>query len=295
MSAGWVAGTTRARALARRRVGPAACRRIAARRSTDEAIAALGSTAYRHGVREGQDLITAQHGVLSTLLWHVRILAGWIPGTGTAALRTLAGWFEIANVEATKSGGQFFELGALATAWPSLRSAVDLRAALTDSPWGDPGGSGPRAIGLGMRTSWALRVATVSAETRPWAAGAAALLAARETFGEARTFPEPLAGLFGTATRRAGDLTEFGDLLPPEAAWAIGDIDSPDDLWVAETRWWRRLERDGFALLGGTRHGLPTVLGAVAVLAADARRARASLELAARGGGPLEAFDALVA
>jgi hypothetical protein len=35
------------------------------------------------------------------------------------------------------------------------------------------------------------------------------------------------------------------------------------------------------------------VLGAVALLAADARRVRAALELAARGGAPLEAYDAL--
>jgi hypothetical protein len=35
------------------------------------------------------------------------------------------------------------------------------------------------------------------------------------------------------------------------------------------------------------------VLGAVAVLAADAHRVGAALELAARGGRPLEVFDAL--
>jgi hypothetical protein len=69
-------------------------------------------------------------------------------------------------------------------------------------------------------------------------------------------------------------------------------IDQPTDLWRAETVWWRRVEADGFALLRKGSSQRP-LIGAVAVLAADAWRVCAALELSDRGGAPLEAFDAL--
>lgn len=295
MTAAWVAGATRARALARRRAGVATARRIAALPTLGQAVAELIATPYGHDVRDGQDLGAAQHAVLSTLLWHVRVLAGWLPGAGTAALRALCGWFEIANVEGVPYGDPAFELGAMATAWPSLRHAPDLRAALRASSWGDPGSGDPRDVQLGMRTSWARRVAAVSEETRAWAAGALALLIARERFLDGRVPPDFPADLLGTGPARAQDLAEFGRRLPAEAAWALCDVSAQGDLWAAEVRWWIRLEQDGHALLSGSRYGLGSSLGAVALLATDARRVRASLELAARGGHPVEAFDALFA
>jgi hypothetical protein len=295
MTAAWVAGTTRAKSLARRRAGIGAARRFAALPTLDEALAALRSTPYRRDVRVGQSLITAQHAVLSTLLWHVRVLAGWLPGAGTAALRTLAGWFEIANVEARLFGEPFFELGAMATAWPALRDASDLRSALAATAWGDPGGSDARSVQLGMRIQWARQVAAVSSDTRPWAAGAFALLVARERFMEERRLSDLPADLIGPGAIRAGGVAEFGRRLPAEAAWALKGIGAPEDLWVGEARWWARLEQDGQVLLSRPGFGLGPVLGVVAALAADARRIRACLELASRGGHPLEAFDALLA
>jgi hypothetical protein len=295
MTAAWVAGTTRARSLARRRAGSGVARRAASSRTLEEALAALGSMPYRHDIRAGQSLDEAQHAVLATLLWHVRVLAGWLPGTGAAALRALAGWFEIANVDASLFGGPFFDLGAMATAWPRLRNAPDLRRALAASPWGDPGTDDTNAIRRGLRIRWARRVAAVSPDARPWAAGALALLAARERFSDGRPLPEPPVDLLGRETAGADDITEFGRRLPADAAWALNGTEMPGDLWVAETRWWARLERDGHALLADSRLDLGPVLGAVAVLAADARRVRAALELASRGGRPLEAFDAVVA
>lgn len=299
MTAAWVAGTTRARSLARRRAGTGAARRFAAMPALDEALAALRSTPYRRDVRVGLGLLEAQHAVLATLLWHVRVLAGWLPGVGTAALRTLAGWFEIANVEALLFGEPVFELGAMATAWPALRNAPDLRAALAATPWGDPGEGDARSVQLGMRIRWARRVAAVSPDTRPWAAGALALLIARERFVEERPppdLPPDLSpDLLGTSAAAAGDIVEFGRRLPADAAWALHRVGAPGDLWTAESRWWGRFERDGHGLLSGPGFGLGPVLGAVAVLAADARRIRAALELASRGGHPLEAFDALMA
>jgi hypothetical protein len=295
MTAAWVAGTTRARSLARRYAGFGAARRVASSHTLEEALAALGSTPYRHDIRAGQSLAEAQHATLATLLWHVRVLAGWLPGPGTAALRALAGWFEIANVDASLFGGPFFDLGALATAWPRLRNAPDLRRALATSPWGDPGTDETSAIRLGLRIRWARRVAAVSPETRPWAAGALALLIARERFADERPPPGPPVDLLGRDTAGADDLTGFGRRLPADAAWALHGTETSGDLWAAETRWWARLERDGHALLADSRLDLGPVLGAVAVLAADARRVRAALELASRGGRPLEAFDAVVA
>jgi hypothetical protein len=295
MTAAWVAGTTRARSLARRRAGLGTARRVASSRTLEEALAGLGSTLYRHDIRGGQSLAEAQHAILATLLWHVRVLAGWLPGPGTAALRALAGWFEIANVDALLFGGPVFDLGAMATAWPRLRSAPDLRRALAASPWGDPGAADTRAIRLGLRIRWARRVAAVSPDARTWAAGAFALLVARERFIDEQPLPEPPADLLGRDAAGADDLTELGRRLPAHAAWALHGTETSGDLWVAETRWWARLERDGHALLADSRLDLGPVLGAVAVLAVDARRVRAALELASRGGRPLEAFDAVVA
>ncbi|WP_329249022.1 hypothetical protein OG417_02415 [Actinoallomurus sp. NBC_01490] len=295
MTAAWVAGTTRARSLARRCAGPDVAREVASSPTLEGALARLDATPYRRGVRPGQPLLEAQHALVGTLLWQIRVLAGWQPGTGTAALRALAGWFEIANVDALLSGGPFFELGTMATAWSDLRNAPDLRRALSASPWGDPGGDDARSIQLGMRMRWARRVAAISPDTRFWSAGALALLIARERFAEERPLPEPPSDLIGRRTAGAGDLTEFGRRLPDHAAWALRGTETPACLWAAETRWWSRLERDGRALLSGARLDLGPVLGAVAVLAVDVRRVRAALELASRGGHPLEAFDAVLA
>ena len=295
MTAAWVAGTTRAKALARRCAGPETARRAASEPTVDGALAVLGPTPYGHGVHAGQSLAETEHALLATLLWQVRVLAGWLPGRGAAALRTLAGWFEIANVEARLFGGPFFELGTLATAWSDLRNAPDLRSALAASWWGDPGGGDARGIQLGTRIRWARRVAEVAPETRPWAAGALALLVARERFTGGPPLPELPADLLGADAAAAGDIAAFGRRLPRDAAWALHGVEAPSDLWPAETRWWARFERDGHTLLSGSRFELGPVLGAVAVLTADVRRVRAALELASRGGGPLEAFDALVA
>ena len=50
-------------------------------------------------VRVDQTLAEAEDAVGRTLLWHLRVLAGWLPRTGVDQLRLLAGWFELANVD----------------------------------------------------------------------------------------------------------------------------------------------------------------------------------------------------
>src|SRR5450759_574036 len=131
MSAAWVAGSVRARAMTRRRLGRAAVRSLAASPSLEEALSSLAHTPYGHDVRTDQTLAGAQHAVVETFLWNVRVLAGWVPREGVTILRILLGSLEITNVhdhllrlsgrglEATEPPAPY-RLGGLSTAWPRL-------------------------------------------------------------------------------------------------------------------------------------------------------------------------------
>ena len=254
----------------------------------------------------GQALAAAQHAVADTFLWDLRVLAGWLPPHGVDLLRSLACWFEIANVEellqawAGRPAGDEFRLGALATAWPRLRQARSLdglRAGLAASSWHDPGGGSAHDIRLGLRARWAARVAAAGDPARTWAAGAAALLLAGQRFAIGRAIqPAVMDGalpLLGRGAAQAPTLDRLRGCLPARARWALAGVSSPDELWQAEVAWWARVERDGRILLRSSGPDSGPVLGAVVVLAADARRICAALEIAARGGGPLEAYDAV--
>lgn len=306
MSAGWVAGSVRARALVRRRMGAEAVRRLAACPSLGHALQMLAATPYGANIRRGQALAAAQHEVASTLLWDLRVLAGWLPRDGVRLLRTLGAWFEMANVDellqaiAGRPAGAEFRLGALATAWPQLRQAAslgELRAALAVSTWRDPGRETTQAVRLGMRARWAARVAELGDPARTWAAGAAALLVAGERFAAGRAIdPAVMRSAFrllGAAADRAATLGELAGGLPAQARWVLTGITSPAGLWRAEAALMSRVEQDGLLLLRSSGMNRGVVLGAVAVMACDAWRVRAALELAARGGAPLEAYDEL--
>ncbi|HEY7260222.1 MAG TPA: hypothetical protein VH589_01915 [Trebonia sp.] len=306
MSAGWVAGSVRARALAHRRLGPEASRRLASAASLADALRALAVTPYGGRIRPERGLAAAQYEVASTLLWDLRVLAGWLPRDGVRLLRTLGAWFEVANVDellqAMKGGraDREFQLGALATAWPRLRQATTpagLRAELADTAWRDPGGESVHAVRLGMRARWAAQVAALGEPASSWAAGAAAVLVAGERFAAGRAVaPSVMRGalrLLGPDASGAATFGGFASAVPASARWALAGVGSPGDLWRAEAAWRHRVEEDGLRLLrtSGTDSG--AVLGAVAAIAADTWRVRAALEIAARGGGPLEAYDEL--
>ena len=62
---------------------------------------------------------------------------------------------------------------------------------------------------------------------------------------------------------------------------------------VAEAAWWRRVEEDGFGAAAQLGHGPRPLLGAIAVLAADAWRVVRPSNLATVEGAPLEVFDAV--
>ena len=201
MSAAWVAGSVRARAMASRRLGTAGVRALASSGSLDAAVDTLAHSPYGLRVRSGDTLSAASRGVAASLLWNLRVLAGWLPAQGAEMLRALAGWFEIANVDEhlhALSGHRAtapFELGTLATAWPRLArtsSLDELRDALTTSIWGDPRGSTPREIQLSMRFAWADRVVgprTPGDQAGPWARSRWSWLGSRSVGGR----PCPMA------------------------------------------------------------------------------------------------------
>jgi hypothetical protein len=303
VSARWVAGSVRSQAMARRRLGDDAVRAVAASGTLGEAVQALGGSAYGARLRPDDDLAAAQRGVAETLLWDLRVLAGWLPAQGTEALRVLAGWFEIANVEehlrvlAGEPADAPFRLGHLSVAWPRLAacgSRAEVRSTLAASAWGDPGGETPREILLGMRLAWAERVAGRVPAAASWARAATALLLARP--GIAGRLPERAATaairLLGGRAAAAVSVPELAAALRPPVRWVLAGSAAPADLWIAEVRWWRRVAADAAALLAAGGFGPGPAIGAAALLAADARLACAALESAARGG-VREAFDAV--
>ncbi|KES04265.1 hypothetical protein BU52_26005 [Streptomyces toyocaensis] len=307
MGAGWVAGATRARALRTRCLGEDGVRTVAGSGTLEDALRYLAATPYRHDVATGATPAEAQRAVSSALLWHLRILAGWQPATGTAAVRALAAGFEISNAEhrlRSLSAGSPdpdpgglppppYRLGTLAIAWTRLaraRTPAELRTALAASDWGDPGGDSPAAVATGMRVSAAVRLATSVPGAERWAASRLALLLGREVFVAGRRIPDVsarrAARLLGPRAVDAGSYADFREALPATAAWLLDGVDEAAGLWRAESRWWEAVEEDGRELLRRSRFGPHPVVGAVAVLSADAWRTRGALELAARGGGP---------
>ncbi|MBE1494022.1 hypothetical protein H4696_001122 [Amycolatopsis lexingtonensis] len=307
MTAEWVAGTVRARALLNRRLGTAALRELAVAPSLAEALPAVADSPYHRYVRTGQTLAQAQRGIADGLLWQLRVLAGWQPRAGAEAVRLLAGWFEADNIaqHARLLAGferpEPYRLGGLTSGWlrfASTTSPAELRTALARSAWGDPGADAPSAIATGVQLSWARRVAAGVPEAAAWASGGAAVLVARTRFLHGRRLTDEAAAraadVLGHAAVEAADFTGFAERLPAAARWSLAEVTGTGDLWRAEARWWTRVERDGFALLGRPGFGVDPVLGTIAVLAADAWRGRAALELAARGGLGMAVLDALV-
>ncbi|MFE0385319.1 hypothetical protein ACFW1F_14745 [Streptomyces bungoensis] len=308
MSAGWVAGAVRAEGLVGRHPGGGGAREIAAGPTLGDGLRRLAVTPYGRYARAAAGLAEAQRAVSATLLWHLRVLAGWLPPGGARLLVPLAAGFEIANVVSRLPAPEGrradvpepYRLGALETAWRNLAhtaTPAQVRAVLAASPWGDPGGDTPWALVTGMRMAAARRTAVAVPAARRWAQGRAVLLTARERFVYGRTLPEPVrrdaVRLLGSRAPDAATYPEFRDRLPAAARWVLAEAEEPDGLWRAEARWWRTLQTEGTALLREGRYGPRVVVGAVAVLSVDAWRVRAALESAARGGRPGEVFDAL--
>jgi hypothetical protein len=250
-------------------------------------------------------LVEAERGVRATTLWHLRVLAGWLPPGGSDVVRVLAGGHEIANVEAhvdELAGGPHadpFELGALATAWPRVRGArsiAEVRAVLARSPWGDPGTNERASFAAALRVAWARRNAEWIPDLRRWATAGAAIVVAGERFGNGREL-SPAAAIDARRLLGPGWAgTSFGSFsagLPADARWVFADVADAAGLWRAETAWWRGLGDEAARQVGRASTGEAVVAWSAVLLLADAQRVCGALEAAAWGPVGLEAFDAV--
>jgi len=307
MNADWVAASVRARALAQRRVGAGASRNIAAQLSLSDGLSLLANTVYADLLGNAPTLAAAERATRETVLWQLRVLAGWMPATGTRLARAAAGAYErdnILNLARGLTDGQTtaepFDLGSLESAWPRLQlvtTAEELTDTLRTSPWGDPGPGTATALRDILTLVWLHRLSEVWAAARPWAVAVAALTVARvrlvdgaEPSARMRQLVRPL---LGDRWGNAENLADLQAVLPRTAQTALREISTPDDLWRAETRLRATVETDGVRLLRSSLPGPDVVLGSMAVLAMDAWRVRAALAAAASGTGSSEVLDAV--
>ncbi|MGW9403653.1 hypothetical protein ACWGQ2_06720 [Arthrobacter sp. NPDC055585] len=340
MRSDWVAATVRAKAMARRRAGAGLCRDAAALGTLSQAVELFEQTGYgpelaanrntpgnsgRSG--SGPELAAAQHATRRSVLWQLRVLAGWLPVSGARMVRAAGAAFELANItvlarrlqeDAAEEAGtplrrsvalpEYFELGGLATAWPRLSRAgniAELVDMLRTSPWGDPGTPEDLADTLGV--VWIRRLAAAAPQTRSWMVSGAALLAARRVLVQPGTSGEPgsavrpdpesrlnslLQPMIGGTWAQAQDVDSFRAALPAAAAPVLVGVEEPGDLWRAEAALRARVEEDAFRLLRSGLPGPDVAVGAVTVLAVDAWRVRAAMAAAASGGGS-EVLDAV--
>ncbi len=296
MSAEWIAGTVRGRLLLERRLGEEPARGLAAQSSFAAAQRLLLASPYGRELGAAQELAPAQRAVAATALWHLRILAGWLPPDGAVLLRAIAAWYELVNIEhhiawiVTGAGSPPpFELGGLATVWPRVepaRSLAEVRAALASSPWGEPASEEPPALHLALRAGWARRVIDHGGAAGEWAQAALALLVARELLLGGGEDPRLLLALPGVSASwlSARSVPELAARLPARIGWVLHEVERPEQLWRAELAWWRRVEDDAQALMRSPVGSPALVVGTVALLAADARRAAQALAIAALGG-----------
>lgn len=306
MKADWVAASVRARSMAQRRVGAGTSREVAAQPSLDRALSSLQESSYAERLFGAPGLAAAERAVQETVLWQLRVLAGWLPASGTALARAAAGTFEIENIMALAhqlAGGakapEPYHLGALATAWPRVRlagSSEELGTILRATAWGaDVPAAGPGVLRDALTVAWVRRLAAVAPPAKPWCGAVCALTAARILTVDGGTPAAPVLHLLrpvlGRPWEAAGSLAEFTSALPPSLRTVLVGIASPKELWRAEARVCGAVEKDGFHLLRGSMPGPDVVLGAIAVLSTDAWRVRAALTAAAAGAGSSEALD----
>jgi hypothetical protein len=299
VSLGWVAAALRGRALAARTLGDRGTAALASKASLDEAMAYLASSSYGHGLHAGMELEDAQRAVGETALWHLRVLAGWLPPSGVELLRVVASWFEMHNIEdravalatGTSETTEAYRMGSLATAWREVEAASSLsvlRTTLAHSDWGDPGADALPTILLGVRIGWSRRLRRAVVRHRQWGDGALALAIAKASFVpdgdvphlESKDVPE-----LGSAWAKAEGLSQFTESLPPSARWVLDETKDPEHLWKSERLWWARVDRDARRLVDDWRLGRSVVIGAAVRLVTDCARTQLGLQRAARGFG----------
>ena len=269
MSVGWVAGTVRARALVATLPGAALATAVADSATLDAAADHLGATLYGELVGPGMSLMQLQRSLEATLLWRMRVLAGWVPFGGSTMVRALAGWFEIRVIEerlgaltcvAAPSPHVLGRLGAVTARVGAAQSPQALRAILAASPWRDPGEVSAASLHAYLLGRWAARVIDAVPAARPWVDEAVALAARREV--------------------RAGRSSELA-----------AEAEDEDDLWQREQHWWEHVETDARRMMRRPLGSPEIVVAACALMAADAHHVATSLEAAARSGERLGHAD----
>lgn len=308
MTAGWVAAATRGRALLDRTVGVGGARAIAEAASWPESRSLLAATSYGQNLPTDADRATARRAAAAATVWQFRVLAGWLPPGVTSLARLAVAPIEIGNVErhiARLNGSddeQPVPLGSLAVAWPRVSTASsggEVRHTLTRSVWGDPGGSDPVSIAVGLRVAWARRALRAAPIARPWALGGLAVLIARELFVfEHRINMVTSRELDRRLTRswsEAATVPDLADRLPSASSWVLAGIDQPADLWRAEVALIRRVVGDAAPIAAAGRYGADTIVAISALLLVDLWRVMAGIEAAGSGAAGLEVFDAVAA
>jgi len=307
MNADWVAASVRARSIAQRRVGAGTTLTIAARPSLAEGLSLLADTVYADRLHGRTDLAAAERATRETVLWHLRVLAGWMPATGTRLARAAAGGYERDNIvglarrlDAGSTSAEPLDLGSLGSAWPRLQRATtgeELQDALRASSWGETGPGDTTSLRDILTVVWFRRLAEVTPVARPWAEAVAALTVARlrlvEGVDPSTRLRQLVRPLLGDQWETAADLAGLRARLPLSAQTVLRGIGGPEELWRAESRLRGIVEADGFRLLRGALPGPDVVLGGITVLAMDAWRVRAALAAAASGIGSSEVLDAV--
>jgi hypothetical protein len=306
VSAGWVAAQVRGRSLVSHCIGPAGAREVASAGSLDAALAILATTGYGERLHPGLDLAMSERAVFATVLWNLRVLAGWSPALGASRLHVLAGSFELVNL-----GGELasieghdapvpYNLGSLASVprHPQPSSAAELRSVLKRSPWGDPGPLDSGGLIVALQFSLIRRIIEGVPEASAWAESYGALLLARVivagvSLEVGSVTAAEVRAVLGSRVLVSKSLADLVTALPIDIASTLDGVTGTYDLWVGEARWWGRLWR---AAEDGVRRGRAepaTVVAAVAAQAADAWRVRVALEIAARAGHGIEVLDAV--
>ncbi len=312
MSAGWVAATLRGRSFLRGGIGIGGARELAEQPSWEWARGRLGDV-VPHRLPDDADRATARRAALDSCVWQLRVLAGWLPPSGAPLARLAAAPAEIAaladhraRLESTSRAtppAAPLALGSLGIAWPraaATSTPAALRELLARSVWGDPGGTSEAELALALRLAFAARVRQQGgALARPWAAGAAAVVVAREQLVFGRSVNAATARradlLLGSGWRDPGSVPAMTARLPRDARWVLDGVEDGDQLWQAEVAWVRRVASDARPVVAAGRPDRDTVVALLALLLVDLWLTEVAIESAARGAAGREVLDAFAA
>jgi hypothetical protein len=305
VTAGWVAATTRGRSLLGRTLGAEGARAIATAASWEQGRDRVATSIYGNGLAPHADRETAHRTAIAATTWQLRVLSGWLPPDGGGLARLAAAPIEIINIEGHLArlggdGANPIHMGSLGVAWPRVghtTSVEQVRSVLARSAWGDPGGTDRSVLAVGLRVAWARRLSHMLPSARTWALGALAVLIARERFVfereiEAITATE-LDRLLGLQWRAATEIAELAERLPRSARWSLDGIDSPTEVWKAETAILRRVVEDARHRAISGRYDRETMADILALLLVDLWRVTAAIEGSGRGVAAIEVLDAV--